>query len=810
MALFNIDKLKYFTNTVLPTIFDDALSYQEVLGKVVHRLNEIVDLANEQTEQITEWNTETNTTIQEWETNFRVEISAWETRIENDLSTWKDNAESDIDDWMNETLDALDEWKDSFETEYAALKAEVEQIADDAETAKNAAAASATAAASSATSAASSATAISESAQQIEDNKNNITGINDVIYNTETKTFTQGKYCKTDGTIGTNSSWQTIKLKIADAFYNNKMYGNSRTNSYSDTYPSIVFQDINNNVTGYIFDQLYINDITENIVPQNSYYINLNAMITTTERNVYVYSVIDKINNAVNYLNSETGKTVINLSEVSTAIYVEYPLIEGKWYKFTNNMANTTAIRTSDSAGGEVIDVIASQILANKSVIYRALNNSQYLKIVVNSAGSITVEKIDDNIASAKIYSELTPFYKLKYIYDAKALGGNTDDDIAISNYISNENYIYLPAANYVFYNPVEITKRGVIIEGEGANWRTNIKPYDDNVNALFVVHRASTNVSTYFTIKNCTFELVNQSDGLSNAGTCISTDDGINGVMVDSRIENCWFNGGNAQTALNGSAINGQFAETMIRGCYFEMFDTAIITKNYSSSSTTNSVIISDCSFWNNTHNLLIQGTVNINNCIFTPVKGGYTVKANGQTNISFRNCYISNNAAYDIDDTIYKNINGNIFEITTNTDNLLVENCTLRDAQSENTYYDNIITGNNGFATIRNINAGRYIYINPEVNNYSVCYFSPLELISTVNTITNANITINNIINECYMRITTEQDTTLTITFNSDSSNALTLPIKTGKTLCVKQYSGSATIVSSSGNITVKYYTA
>lgn len=46
MGVFDIGSFKFFANKVLPTSYDDSLSYYEVLGKVANKLNEIADAAN--------------------------------------------------------------------------------------------------------------------------------------------------------------------------------------------------------------------------------------------------------------------------------------------------------------------------------------------------------------------------------------------------------------------------------------------------------------------------------------------------------------------------------------------------------------------------------------------------------------------------------------------------------------------------------------------------------------------------------------------------------------------------------------------
>ena len=50
----NIEKVKFWCFKVLPLVYDDSLSYYEVLCKVVNKLNEMVDALQELPEQLKE------------------------------------------------------------------------------------------------------------------------------------------------------------------------------------------------------------------------------------------------------------------------------------------------------------------------------------------------------------------------------------------------------------------------------------------------------------------------------------------------------------------------------------------------------------------------------------------------------------------------------------------------------------------------------------------------------------------------------------------------------------------------------------
>lgn len=52
MGRFDNLKIKFFSNKVLPTVYDDALSYYEVLNKVTDHLNDTVDTVESMQEQV--------------------------------------------------------------------------------------------------------------------------------------------------------------------------------------------------------------------------------------------------------------------------------------------------------------------------------------------------------------------------------------------------------------------------------------------------------------------------------------------------------------------------------------------------------------------------------------------------------------------------------------------------------------------------------------------------------------------------------------------------------------------------------------
>ena len=83
--LFHIDPLRLWVHKVLPVVYDDSLSYYEVLAKVTKKLNEVIDLTEEQ-----------NQFIQNFSDNLTNAINNWEEGMENDWSKYRNDLNINI------------------------------------------------------------------------------------------------------------------------------------------------------------------------------------------------------------------------------------------------------------------------------------------------------------------------------------------------------------------------------------------------------------------------------------------------------------------------------------------------------------------------------------------------------------------------------------------------------------------------------------------------------------------------------------------------------------------------------------------
>ena len=89
----NLTKLRYWTFKILPLVYDDSLSYYEVLAKVTNKVNELVDSNNTMPQAITDEITK------QLDESYAADIN---NKINNAVNTVTENANNQIDKLANE------------------------------------------------------------------------------------------------------------------------------------------------------------------------------------------------------------------------------------------------------------------------------------------------------------------------------------------------------------------------------------------------------------------------------------------------------------------------------------------------------------------------------------------------------------------------------------------------------------------------------------------------------------------------------------------------------------------------------------
>ena len=107
MSLNSIEKLRIWCQKVLPLVYDDSLSYYEVLTKVVNKLNEVIALAQEQNETIEEalsdidtFKTDMTSQFESYKTTLNAALDAFETEITAQQSGFEGRMTQEFADFL--------------------------------------------------------------------------------------------------------------------------------------------------------------------------------------------------------------------------------------------------------------------------------------------------------------------------------------------------------------------------------------------------------------------------------------------------------------------------------------------------------------------------------------------------------------------------------------------------------------------------------------------------------------------------------------------------------------------------------------
>ncbi len=133
----DVEKLKVWVHHILPLVYDDSLSYYEVLAKVSEKMNEVIsglNANNEQVEKVTGFTIEQVQNLTLAFNNFQQSMLTRQENFENtlhqDVNTWENQIEGDIANWKAETEEAFENQYNDFLTKYQKQFGVVQDIGD--------------------------------------------------------------------------------------------------------------------------------------------------------------------------------------------------------------------------------------------------------------------------------------------------------------------------------------------------------------------------------------------------------------------------------------------------------------------------------------------------------------------------------------------------------------------------------------------------------------------------------------------------------------------------------------------------------
>lgn len=126
--MFNIEQFRYHLNKVLPMVYDDSLSYYEFLGKVLVKLNEVIQNSNEQNQAITtllndveEFEQETDNKYRIFTENIEAEFDEFSAGVTSNFNTYVDEINGEISSFEDATNAKMNLFESYFVSDYSDL-----------------------------------------------------------------------------------------------------------------------------------------------------------------------------------------------------------------------------------------------------------------------------------------------------------------------------------------------------------------------------------------------------------------------------------------------------------------------------------------------------------------------------------------------------------------------------------------------------------------------------------------------------------------------------------------------------------------
>lgn len=97
--MINIGKFRFLVNKVLPTVYDDTLSYYEVLCKVINKINEIIIVDEQQNEILANIPTDVS--------QFAEQLAEFKREVEGEMNTFETTINEALDEFEGEIREAI-------------------------------------------------------------------------------------------------------------------------------------------------------------------------------------------------------------------------------------------------------------------------------------------------------------------------------------------------------------------------------------------------------------------------------------------------------------------------------------------------------------------------------------------------------------------------------------------------------------------------------------------------------------------------------------------------------------------------------
>lgn len=131
------ENFRVWFQKTLPTLYNDALTYSELLYKIVVDFNNLIDNFNELIDEVNKFYEDTNTAINEWKTYILQQFTNFQNDVNKRIKDFEDLTNQNIDEFKNLVSNAIDRFTTDINNQFEQFTSQMNTNFDDFKTNTN-------------------------------------------------------------------------------------------------------------------------------------------------------------------------------------------------------------------------------------------------------------------------------------------------------------------------------------------------------------------------------------------------------------------------------------------------------------------------------------------------------------------------------------------------------------------------------------------------------------------------------------------------------------------------------------------------
>lgn len=131
------ENFRVWFQKTLPTLYNDALTYSELLYKIVVDFNNLIDNFNELIDEVNKFYEDTNTAINEWKAYILQQFTNFQNDVNKRIKDFEDLTNQNIDEFKNLVSNAIDKFTTDINNQFEQFTSQMNTNFDDFKTNTN-------------------------------------------------------------------------------------------------------------------------------------------------------------------------------------------------------------------------------------------------------------------------------------------------------------------------------------------------------------------------------------------------------------------------------------------------------------------------------------------------------------------------------------------------------------------------------------------------------------------------------------------------------------------------------------------------